>query len=366
MDETTFRILDLLASNLANLMSIRELTKQIKARYQKADYKNIYMKTQQLFQQGFILLAKNGQANAAQLNFENPLLFDQLSEMERKKKIDFFQKKPVFQEFPRKINQFSANRPRGFLKWILIPKPKKNAGLNKISLLFFLSTPQRENNDALQFEAETNAIYARMKILENRLNMKIDYLILDESRFEEILFTDEKNILGEMFYDKIILDNPINFWRQIANTLAKKPVKIQLEEFDPGKITEQQLAYNLYRFGYQEIGPKIESKNLLSIELTIAVLLFKKNARRIEAIPILLEKAFQKPASRKPNYDILFFLAKKYEEAPQLMALLEAYQTIKPRAETQKILETMKKLGIKPKKTSIKTIKEKMRQYHAI
>ncbi len=366
VDETTFRILDILASQLTRPISIYELTKQIKARYQKADYKNIYTKTQQLAKQGLLSIQPMGQAKATQLNLGHYLLFDLLVEMENKKKKKFFEEKKPLQEFASEMDfQFQQQKRGSFREWILMANPKKNSGLNRIELLFFLSDQHPANNEEKNFENEANSIRATIGYLERKFNFKTDCLILSESEFEEILFTNEKNVLGEMLSDKIMLENPPAFWKQIKNSLSKKPVTIQYGDFRPNKITETELAYNLYRFGYKELGPKIEPTSLLSIELTIATILFRKDARKTEAIPVLLEKAFQKPVSRKPNYSMLLFLAKKYGETEKLMGLLEAYQAIKPRLETKKALQTLKELGIKPKKIESKIIKQKMGLYNA-
>ena len=57
MDETTYRILDVLSRSLGRLMSIHELTRKIEETYGGAYYANIYEKIHELTQDNIITLS---------------------------------------------------------------------------------------------------------------------------------------------------------------------------------------------------------------------------------------------------------------------------------------------------------------------
>src|SRR3989338_5747406 len=86
MDETTFRILETLSSNLSSPMTIQALTRTIKKRHKTAYYKNIYEKAKGLAGKGILKIHKTGKDSLITLNFQNNLLTSIMARMEHKKK----------------------------------------------------------------------------------------------------------------------------------------------------------------------------------------------------------------------------------------------------------------------------------------
>jgi hypothetical protein len=196
--------------------------------------------------------------------------------------------------------------------------------------------------------------------LQTLHNIKIDPLMLMTSEFIEFLTSDEINPLREMLYDKISFHAPQNFWFHIAATLDKGyRIRLLQMETNPAKIPETDLAFNLARFGYKEIGPELGEGQRICIEYIMASLMMKGDARRIEAIPILLAK-------NKPNYGLLIFLSEKYGLSGRLFGLLKALDKIKPSKETGAAIEILEFLKPKEITANSKSIREKMRLYGAI
>ncbi len=86
---------------------------------------------------------------------------------------------------------------------------------------------------------------------------------------------------------------------------------------NPGKVPERDIAYNLAKFGYSELGGRLEKGTDICLEYVIASILMKGSARRAKAIPALLAK-------NSPDYSILFFLCKKYNILGGLLVSLKA------------------------------------------
>ena len=77
--------------------------------------------------------------------------------------------------------------------------------------------------------------------------------------FLNLLKSDEINPAREMMSNKIVILNPQDFWIEIKKD-RRAGIKIIAEESDanPTKITEDDMIFNLARFGYTELGPKIK------------------------------------------------------------------------------------------------------------
>ena len=350
MDKTTFRILDVLSRDLNSPTSIYQLTNRIKKTHGTAYYKNIYDKIQDLKKQGILNLSEIGKASIITLNFSNYRLTDTLAEMELMKKQEFLKTRMEIQTIFIEIDkEFRGAFPS--IESIAIIDPENNFKLNRMEFLFLLAN----------FDEEQTiwSIHSIMQRLESRHNIKIDYLTMTEKEFLNSLESEESNPLKEMISSKIAFFSPQDFWIWIKTALIKG-IRIETKkETNPAKIMNQDLIYNLNRFGYKEMGLKIKSGKKICIEYIITSVLLQGGARRIDAIPALLLK-------NKVNYSLLIFLCKKYKKAGKLLGLLRILKKIRKSKEIEnaiRILETMKTREIKANE---KSILEKMRLYDAI
>ncbi len=135
------------------------------------------------------------------------------------------------------------------------------------------------------------------------------------------------------------------------------------EETNPAKIKERDMIYNLARFGYVEFGPQIKQGRTVCLEYVITAILFQNDARRTDAIPIMIAKN-----TKKINYDLLLFLSRKYNFEGRILGMLRTLRNLVAHAmkgvdEPIRLLEAMK---IEEIKADQKSIKEKMRLYNVI
>jgi hypothetical protein len=263
-----------------------------------------------------------------------------------------------------------------FIESISITRQEKNSRLNKAEFLFLLREPlpigTESNLDSDEgreqaIQNEIGSIYPIMRLLQDRHNLKADFLILRENEFFELLKESDKNALKEMLSDKIAFYCPQAFWLSIKRAMDKGiRIKAESEEFKPGKTSEKELFYNLNRFGYTEFGEKAKPSANIAIESIITAILLQGDARRKEAIPVILSKAFDGNTGRKPNYRLLAFLCGKYGKLPELLGLLKAFNKIKPFKETGTAIKLIEKSSIEEKKADLNALKEKMRLYNAL
>ena len=283
MDTPTIRILDTISSSIGDSLSIYQLTGRIKENYGSGYYSNIYQKLQELKGEGLLNLESTptGRSSNIKLNFENYLLVDILAEIEIEKKIEFLSKRnnlfSLFTEMDKSLTDKCS------IKSISSINSLKNIKLNKIEFLFLLS----ETSDYLR---ETIGLYKNMLNLQKKHNLKIDNLIIDKHDFFDLLTSDEINPVREALSKKIALFCPQAFWSEIKNISERNQIRTISSETKPLNISDQDLLFNLNRFGYREFGGHFAQGKKYCIEYIITKILLEDDARRMVAIAVILAK----------------------------------------------------------------------------
>lgn len=360
MRDTEFKILDIMSKEIGNPISIRKIKEKINDIHGHAHYPEIHSKIQELEKKKIINIDKYGKSSIASLNFDNPLLIDSIAQVELINKIHFLEERKDWQILILQINAYL--REFSMIRSILIINPETNAKLNRIEFLILL---RKEEN-----KEESKDIRSNMELLQKVHNIRIDYLLLDETSFENLLRYEDANPIKEIMSDKIAIFYPQDFWFMIKN-LLDKGIRIKVEEksISLAKISESDIVFNLARFGYKEMGTKIIQGKPIGIEYLVTSILVKKdNIRRLEAIPIILAKN-----KEKINYSLLVFLATKLKIIRQLYNILKVLDDITP---TKKVKEVMREItdAVKQKvktdqqaiELSLKDMEKKMRLYDVI
>lgn len=349
MDDTTFRILDTLSRELGRPVSINALTRRIRGIHRTAYYANIYRKLKVLARDGIIGLTIVGRDTIATLNFKQYALIDLLAEMEMRRKREFLQPRTELQMLFLEGDSYLMDL--NFIRSISIVDPEKNAKLNKVELLILLRNSKAGHNEIV-------AIHKVMQTLQGIHNIRIDYLTLGRDELAELVKSVERNPLKEMLSNKIAFLSPQAFWLEMKDLIDKGiSVKIEDAQTSPAKISEQDLAFNLARFGYKEIGSEIRQSDHICIEYVVTSILMRNDARRIQAIPIILAK-------KKANYHVLIFLSQKYGVSARMLGLLEALYRIKHKKEVGAAIRILEAMKIGKIKADEKSIKERMRLYN--
>lgn len=361
MDQTTYMIFDELTGNLGRDFSIHSLTNEIKKDHNRGHYKNIYDRIKDLKKSNDIILDKIGKSLIIRLNFESHDLLSLLSQFELIKKRESAKKD---KELGMLISDMDAKFGEGFFTTdsICMIDPEGNKKVNRAEILIIQKDIPRGHSIEGLLKKEMYGIFEIIKSLERMHNIKIDHLILSGNEFDELIAEKDHNPLKQMLSSRIILANQENFWHKIKRIFGRGISIKSSQDINPAKISEENLIYNLSRFGYKELGAKIEAGKGYCIEMIIASLLLKNDARRIEAIPILVRKNLE--TGRRPIFSLLIFLAKKYNRSGELFGLLRSSSRYCDDRTLADAVEFMEKTGIVPKDADEHAIKQKMRLYH--
>ncbi len=350
MDKTTIRILDTISSSIGDSLSINQLTNRMKDRYGSAYYANIYEKLQNLKDNGLLNLEPIGRSSNVNLNFENYLLIDTLSEMEIEKKIEFLNKKTSL--FPFLTEMDKSLSDRCCIRSISTINLLKNTKLNRIELLSLLNETPDYPNETIELQKTTLN-------LQRKHNLKINNLILDKKDFFNLLTSDEINPLREALSQQITLYNPQGFWSQIKETAQKNQIKTLQTETKPLNISELDLNFNLNRFGYREFGASIVEGKKFCIEYIVTSLLMREEARGLDAVAVILAK-------NNFNSNLLSFLSQKYEVSPRLLGILKVLGQTNPKSEVENTLKILKAINPQELPADKESILQKLELYNAL
>jgi hypothetical protein len=303
-----------------------------------------------------VTLEQAGNTSIANINFENYMIIDLLSEMELRKKRDFLKNRQEMQMLMLEFDTYLYNQD--LIQSISIINPERNAKLNKAEFLVHL---KKSSNRKTVYETKLG-IYVMLNHLQMIHTTRIDALVLEDNEVSDLVKSNEANPVREMFYDKITIFSSQSFWLWIRNEIMKG-IKIKIEENQthPAKMSEEDLVYNLARFGYTEFGPKIKEARQICIEYTISAIMFRKDARRIDAIAIMLAKN-----TKRANYDLLLFISRKYEFAEKILGILKSLRSLVAHAKmaVEEPIRLLEAMDIKEIKADEKKMRDRLKLYN--
>ena len=354
MDKATYRILDILSRKLDISMSISEITKNIGKIHGMSYYANTYKKIKKLDKEKILTIIKTGRSSLVSLNFDNYVITNMLAAMELEHKYNFLKEKQEMQLLMLETDKHLRSIP--LVSHMLLMYPEKNAKLNKVEMLIHLKESNGKN--AIKTKIQIHAI---AETLQQIHNIRVDYLVLEKNMILDLLKSNERNTIREVLCDKIVMLHPQDFWLDVKN-IIEKGIKISAisDRVNPVKISEEDMVFNLARFGYVEIGSKVKQGKLFCVEYVISSIMFNGDARRIDAIAVIIAK------NPEINYDLLLFFARKYGFGGRLLGILYTLTSLVTHVKKTidrpiRLLEDMK---IKEIKANANSIEEKLRLYN--
>jgi hypothetical protein len=273
-------ILNILATTFSNDISISKLAFLLKQNGFDGDYKNTYQKIRLLEKQGFISTQLIGKSRIIKINYSNTITISKLAMIELSKKINFIKKNPLFKIINTQLNLIPCNT-------LILINAQKNFLLNRLELLIITDQPKSS--------------IAYCEKIEKQFKIRLDCLTLTESQFEKLMLTNNQIII-QMLQNRIIFSNQEQFF----NILKKLIPNIGAKNYSLLDLNENEIRYNLTKFGYSEFG-KETSKRELSIEETIIATLINGTARQKLALKTIIK-------TNDFDSELLSFLLKKYSK----------------------------------------------------
>ncbi len=346
VDETAGRILNTLSRDPGARVSISDLSRDVRRLHGTAYYSNVYHALQRLRRDGIVQVEKTGHSSLVSLDLRNPQTVDALSETELRTSGSLLAGREDLRRLFDSLAEAPWIGPTSLIDW------ERNAKLNRAELL--VQIPDGMSSGSVE------ALHARFRELEAKLNLRIDVLILDDKGFLSLLAAMDRNALKEMLSRRTALFAPDLFWSKIRNAWAHGiRVRFDREETHPARISEQDLVRNLARFGYTEMGSPPKQGRDIGIEFIVAAVLLGGDARRIRAIPVVLAK-------NAANYGLLLFLAKKYAVQGQLVGLLRVLAKHRESEALRHALRVAEAAPVKETRANEAAIEDTMRSYNAI
>ncbi|MBL7160818.1 MAG: hypothetical protein ISS93_03145 [Candidatus Aenigmarchaeota archaeon] len=351
MDETTFRILETLSSDLSSLVTIKALTDRIRKRHKTAYYKNIYEKAKNLEKEGILKIRKTGKDSLTTLNFDSNIMTSMLSRMEHKKKEALLKRGG---ELGMLLSEIMAYfQPFNCLNSISLVNPLRNMTLRRAELLFIVNEP---------LQSEMLGIHSVMKSLRSAHQLSINYLILRVNEFIELLKEGCYNPVRYMLSEQVAILHPESYWIGLKKALAEGCRLESAEETNPSHMSGVDMTFNLERFGYTEFGSHAGKGKPFCLEHTLVSALLKGGPRRLNTIPAIL--AINQKKKRKPSYNLLIFLSVKYLKAGKLLGLLKTMNKLERGKEIKSAIQTLESMGIMMERVDEKAIKKSMEVYY--
>ena len=296
MNKEETKILSYLSDNLGDGGNIREMSESINKKYGPAYYSNIYHTTNRLKQIGIVGIAQEGKNRKITLNTENPLSTYYMSEIESHKASQIGLSKEMLssiQDLAEKFNIFS----------ICTLETEKYLKINRIEMLI-LTWNHDDDSKLIRSLLQT----------ESEQGIKIDPCIFSIDEFIRMMQTDELNPIKDLIQNKCVLHNSEGFWSLINHhKIGIKKEKLGRFTHD---LTEEELAYNYNRQGYQ-LNERIRPSEKISLETTIFSMSIKNKTRIKYGAIILLYKNIE-----KINWAYLFYMYKRYDELNRFKSIL--------------------------------------------
>ncbi len=346
MNGTEFRVLDAMSRRVSDPISIRQLTSEMKRESGPAYYPNIYRALSLLEKEGIVTMEKRGRASIPTLNFASYLLLDTLTEMELQKKREFLRKWPYTWPLLEGLEREMGDLPS--VESILLLDPERNEKLNRAELLVLMGEKDK---------AQGGKVKKATREIGARFNARVEPLVVAGAELIEGLRSPEKNPFKETLSDMVVLYMPQKFWKLIRNAVVRgMRIRFDPDRTDPSKIGEKDLAYNLARLGYREIGSEAERGQDFSVEYIVSSTLLGEDKRRITAVPVLLAK-------NKIDYPLLCFLSRRYGFAEKLLGALIAMIKAVPSKEVDHAIAAISGAGVSPAKMDEAHIRQTLHLY---
>lgn len=324
MNRTHFRILDTLSRCLGAQPSVSQLTDLVQQRHGTAHYKNVHQAVEELDQAGYLETARDGRGTAVSLNLERTETVDVLAEVElqaKRRSIEDGVRLPRFQD---PLVQALQDEPR--VQCAFLVDAEANLALNRLQLVAIASPEPSggsEGADADLGQARLLDLQQQLQALAHRINTRVDALVLSDTELVDALSRPAIDPLQWLASRRTALVDPQRFWWLIANAHEEGRSPRMHPTFESSDqtldlrnlLTESDLARNLARFGYEEMGTSGDEGRPICLELALVGALASDRPRRRYAAAVLLAKNSWNPR-------LLAFLARSTNLDADLSAFL--------------------------------------------
>lgn len=339
LDTRTFRVLDTLARELGNPLSIRELAKQVESHHGTGHYANVYEKLQKLADEGLVTFQTSGRSKIPRLRLDHTALTDTMANLELWRKRQLLDKRPSAAEALHRIEDELGEDP-GVLSICLIDA-ERNLKLRRLELLILLRDRRGNHRSAHSIASELRLMEAVSK-LSRDTSLRLDPWVVSADEFGELLTGRDANPAPRALHGETSLWNPQAFWRAISEHLPRADGLAAESPRRLGSVPEDIFARNLIRWGYEERGRELDVTPTPICPEAVAVGALASGIPRWHgAAAVVLSTASFRPT-------LLAYLAKSEDVQDEMGGILTALQNRRPKPEAEHALDLLQVLGAEP------------------
>lgn len=313
MRDADHRTLDVLSREIGRPLSIRGLAERIRRAYGAAHYASVHRSVRDLAREGVVAAAQCGRSVSPSLDLSSPLAADRMAQVELENKASFLARREDWQEAVGRLTEALGALP-GVGSAAMV-RPEEHARLNRMELLVVLRQGAGE--------AAAGARDAARQV-GRACNVRVDALALGSGALGRLLCSGEANLAREALSCKTVILRPQEFWMQLARLWREGARIASHGRIDPTEISGADMAHNLNRFGYQEMGTAAPRGTDIGVEYVVTSILVQGTARQVSAIPVMLAKC------RRIDYGLLAFMAEKYAVMERLLPYLKILLEARP------------------------------------
>lgn len=326
MNRTHFRILDTLSRSLGTQPSVSQLTDLVQQRHGTAHYKNIHQAVEELDQAGYLATERDGRGTAVSLDLERAETVDVLAEVELRAKRRMVEDGVRLPRFQDPILQALQDEPG--VQCAFLIDAEANRALNRLQVVAIASpepepSPSSEGADGGPGRARLLELQRALHALAHQVNTRIDALVLSDAELVDALSRPAIDPIQWFAPRRTALVDPQRFWWLIAQAQQEGRALRMRAAFDASQtvldlrscLREADMARNLARFGYEEMGTSGDEGRSVCLELVLVGTLASDRPRRRYATGVLLAKNSWNPR-------LLAFLARSTNLDADLSAFL--------------------------------------------
>lgn len=338
MKETDVRVVETLSRSLPGGLSISRLTDEIQGWHGTGHYKNVHGSVERLASQGALRLEREGGSSRVSLELGSLATVDLLAEVDLLTKRRARPATDPREPTPSALASLLQQEP--MVTTAFLVDEEASRALNRMEVVIVVGSTEDEalgrgeggvGPDGEASPERLTDLHRRISDRTEELNTRVDLLVIAEDELIARLSGPRADPVQALVGRRTALVDPQRLWwlvhraqregRSPRSTTGGEPRDGILDVI--AGITEEELAWNLPRYGYTEMGAGAGGGRELPVELVIAALLRAEDPRRRYATTVLLTKNPWNPR-------ILAFLATKHNLQDDLSAFLGTLGTLAP------------------------------------